>query len=81
MLQLRPQCWLVLQGLPRLRPNWFTKYTLLVMNQKIQKLNLGSCHQFLQHFISVCLPVVSENQTELGGGGGGVAGISAFLWV
>ena len=46
---------------------------MLVMTKKTQKLNLSPCLQFLQHFVSMCIAVVSGNQM-------GAPGISTFLW-
>ena len=45
------------------------KYTLLVMTQKIQKLNLSSCHHFFVAFYQpVCLAMVSGNPDGVSGG-------------
>ena len=67
MLQLHPQCFRVSLGCIL---TGLQKYILLVMNQKIQKSNLGSCHHFyIACYQPVYLAIVSGNQTRVAGRG------------
>ena len=53
MLQLCPQCWLVLQGFPQLHPNWFTKVQFVGYEPKETKIKFRFMPSVLQ-YLSAC---------------------------